>query len=245
MKLSKKLNDIIHGKLYMREFKICIILSFLILTQWSCTMNKRETADMVLLNGIIFTSRDDVPVVQAVAIKDGKILEAGSNAQVQSHISSHTTQIDLGRKFACPGFNDAHLHFTGGGLYAKRLDLLGSGSPEEVAQKVIEKAGKLQKGAWILGRGWDHTEFPGKKWPAKNVLDAAAPENPVFLRRVDGHIAWVNSYVLKLAGITGKTKDPQGGEIMRDERTGEPTGILKETAADLVYELIPKPQRRK
>lgn len=206
-------------------------------------MNKKNYAEMALVNGIIFTSRDDKPIVDAVAIKKGKILEAGSSQEIEKYISSGTEVIDLERRFACPGFNDAHLHFMGGGLYASRLSLRGARSSEEVAAKVQEKARALKKGEWILGRGWDHTLFQGKKWPTKEVLDKVASENPVFLRRVDGHIAWVNSVALNLAGINRKTADPIGGEIVKDIETGEPTGILKESAADLVYDLIPEPSK--
>ena len=206
-------------------------------------MNKQETADLVLMNGVIFTSRDDVPVVQALAIKQGKIIETGSDERMEKHISSETKKIDLEGKFACPGFNDAHIHFMGGGLYAKRLNLEKCASPGEIAQKVKEKALQLKKGEWILGRGWDQTSFPDKQWPTKDILDSVSPENPVFLRRVDGHVAWMNSFALKLAGIDRRTKSPEGGEIAKDAITGEPTGILKESAADLVYDLIPKPSK--
>lgn len=220
---------------------ICALLAIIFL--WSCAMDRREVADLVIFNGIIFTSQDNTPIVQAIAIKDGKILDIGSDDQMARYISQGTKKIDLLGRFACPGFNDSHLHFVGGGIYAKRLKLQECGCPEEVAALVEEKAKKAGEGEWILGRGWDQTVFPGKTWPTKELLDRAAPNNPVFLRRVDGHIAWVNSRALHIAGITGETKDPEGGEILKNPRTGEPTGILKETAADLVYDLIPKPSQ--
>lgn len=210
----------------------------------ACRMDKKSKADMVLLDGVIFTSRDDIPLVKALAIKQGKILEAGSNEEIEQYISRQTEVIDLKGRFACPGFNDAHLHFMGGGLYANRISLGDTRSPREVAKKVLEKANTLSQGEWIQGRGWDHTLFPGKKWPTKGILDQAAPGNPVFLRRVDGHIAWVNSVALDLARINKETKAPEGGEIVKDTETGEPTGILKESAADLVYHLIPRPSRK-
>ncbi|MEW5807122.1 MAG: amidohydrolase [Acidobacteriota bacterium] len=206
-------------------------------------MEKRESADLILMNGIIFTSGDDVPLVQAVAIKDGKILDAGTDLEMSKYLSPETKKIDLKGNFACPGFNDSHIHFLGGGLYAKRLDLYDCMTPEEVAGRVKEKVSRSDRGKWILGKGWDHTRFPGKKWPSKELLDSVSPENPVFLRRVDGHIAWVNSCALKIAGISRETPDPEGGEIVRNEM-GEPTGILKESSADLVFNLLPKPSRK-
>jgi predicted amidohydrolase YtcJ len=175
-------------------------------------MERTNDADMVLTNGTIFTSRDDLPMVEALAIKRGKILEAGSTEEIQKFISTQTKVLDLQGRFTCPGFNDAHIHFMSGGLYAKRLILQGTRSPEEVAERVQEKTAALHKGDWILGRGWDHTVFSRKKWPSKEILDRAAPE---------------------------------GGAMIKDSRTGEPTGILKESAADLVYDLIPGPTKKK
>ncbi len=223
---------------------LSVILIFLpIIFLWSCTMSRTEVADLVLYNGVIFTSQDDISIIQALAVKGGKILDVGSDDQMARYISSGTKIIDLQGRFACPGFNDAHLHFMGGGIYAKRLNFQEYRSPEEVAALVKKKAQEAREGEWILGRGWDQTVFPGKKWPTKELLDQAAPDYPVFLRRVDGHIAWANSRALRIAGITRETKNPEGGEILKDPRTGEPTGILKETAADLVYDLIPKPSK--
>lgn len=208
-------------------------------------MGKTNKADMVLINGAIFTSRDDVPMVEALAIRQGRIIETGSNGEIEKYISQQTEVLDLQGGFACPGFNDAHIHFMSGGLYARRLILQGTRSPEEVAEKVRERTLLIEKGEWILGRGWDHTVFKEKEWPSKEILDQAAPDNPVFLRRVDGHVAWVNSAALNRAGINKETQNPEGGEIVKNKRTGETTGILKESAADLVYDLIPPPTKKK
>lgn len=236
---------IVSGHSLRRVFIIFFLSMIVCLFSGACRMDKINNAKMVLINGVIFTSGEDRPVVEALAIRDGRILDAGSDKEIENYISPRTEVLDLQGRLACPGFNDAHIHFMSGGLYAKRLILQGTKSPEEVAEKVQERTSLLKKGEWILGRGWDHTVFPEKKWPSKEILDQAAPENPVFLRRVDGHVAWVNSTALEIAGINKKTENPEGGEIVKDSGTGEPTGILKESAADLVYDLIPEPTKEK
>jgi predicted amidohydrolase YtcJ len=145
-----------------------------------------------------------------------------------------------------PGFNDAHLHFGAGGLSLLTVQLGGTTSLAQIEERVRAAAAAARPGEWITGRGWDQTRLPASElgpdgWPTKTVLDRAAPDNPVVLRRVDGHTDWVNSEALRLAGIDHTTPSPAGGEIVKNPESGAPTGILKENAADAMDAKIPAP----
>jgi len=197
-------------------------------------------ADLILVNGRMITLDGEGTVAEAVAIRGETIERVGSNREIRALAGRRTSVVDLQGRTVVPGFNDAHLHFESGGFSLLRVDLRGVTSPEEVLRRVRASADTLPAGSWIRGRGWDHTLLPGGRWPTKEVLDRAAPRNPVYLRRVCGHVAWVNSAALRAAGITQHTPDPPGGQIVRD-RGGEPTGILKEEARSLVSDVIPPP----
>ncbi|HEX6750937.1 MAG TPA: amidohydrolase family protein, partial [Longimicrobium sp.] len=193
-------------------------------------------ADMVLVNGRVFVADSASTVVQALAVRDGKVIAAGSDAEVRALASVRTRVVDLGGKLVTPGFNDAHIHIPAGGGSLLAVDLLGTTSTAEIERRVREAAARAAPGEWILGRGWDQTRLPAGElgpggWPTKEVLDRAAPGNPVILTRVDGHTSWVNSAALRIAGVTRATVAPSGGEVVKDPRTGEPTGILKEDPA--------------
>ncbi|MBI3270746.1 MAG: amidohydrolase family protein [Planctomycetes bacterium] len=142
--------------------------------------------------------------------------------------------LDLHDALVLPGFNDAHLHFSEGGASLDALTLNGLTSLEAVLARVRAEVEKTPPGAWVLGAGWDHTLWPGQAWPTRADLDRIAPQNPVALERVDGHVVWVNTQALDRSGITSGTQDPPGGEIARDAGTRAPTGILKERASELL-----------
>ncbi len=194
-------------------------------------------AESAFINGIILTPSGKA---EALAVCGGRILKIGTNEEIRSLVGPKTRVIDLKGKTVLPGLIDAHVHLSGYGLALSQLDLRGTRSIEELKKAVKEKALSLRKGEWILGRGWDQELFKEKRYPTRWDLDEVSPENPVFLRRVCGHIAVVNSKALEIASITKETEDPPRGKIDRDER-GEPTGILREWAMDLVYEKIPPP----
>jgi hypothetical protein len=137
-----------------------------------------------------------------------------------------------------PGFNDAHVHFLEGGFSLASVDLRDAKSREEMARRLAEFAKQIPKGRWILGGQWDHEKWPGAPLPTRQMIDAATPDNPVFVNRLDGHMALANSLALKLAGVTHETKDPAGGLVVRDT-AGEPTGVLKDAAESLVEKAIP------
>ena len=206
-------------------------------------------ADLVLSNGVIYTVNSAEPHAQAVAIRGEKIIEVGSNADVKKWIGPKTRVIDLHGRFAMPGFNDAHTHLASGGMAKLTVNLEGSASLAEFQQRIRDALKNYKPGEWITGRGWDHTLWPVKVFPTKRELDAVSKDHPMIFGRVDGHVAVANSLALKIAGITKDSPDPQGGHIVRDAKTGEPTGMLEEDAAmSMVYRKIPPPspaQRRR
>jgi hypothetical protein len=137
------------------------------------------------------------------------------------------------------------VHFSEGGFYLLGLDLRDAKNEKEFTERIRKEAQRLDKGEWILGGNWDHEKWPSKKHPTKELIDDFTKENPVFIQRLDGHIGLANSLALKLAGINKNTQNPEGGEIVKDPKTGEPTGILKDTAQNLIYKVIPPPSKKK
>lgn len=222
-----------------------LIISFL--SGFSALQGAEEglMADMVLLNGNIFTVDAARPWAQAAAIRDGKFVMVGKDEDIKKLIGKETEVIDLQGKLALPGFNDAHLHFANGGLYLLGIDLRPARDEKEFARILKDYIYKVPKGEWVTGGNWDHENWPSKKHPRKELIDAFTTEHPVLVSRLDGHMALANSLALKLAGITRGTPDPQGGEIVKDKKTGEPTGILRDNAMDLVGKVIPPLSREK
>ncbi|HEV7904767.1 MAG TPA: amidohydrolase [Pyrinomonadaceae bacterium] len=203
-------------------------------------LSQKRRVSLVLTNGKIFTADARGTMAEAVAVEGERIVAVGTSAQVGRDYTAART-IDLRGRLVTPGFNDAHIHFIGGGRSLLLVELVGARTLEEAKGRVAAKVKELPQGAWVLGRGWDHTLWGGQ-WPTRSDLDAVAPNNPVFLQRVDGHVSWANSLALKQAGVTRETTAPAGGEILHDAQ-GEPTGILKETAAGLVARVVPQPSR--
>ncbi|MGI9104851.1 MAG: amidohydrolase [Pyrinomonadaceae bacterium] len=201
----------------------------------------QRRVSLVLMNGRVFTAHDATgAIAEAVAVDNDRILAVGTNAEIVRAYRGERT-IDLKGRLMTPGFNDAHLHFLNGGLSLLRVELVGARTLAEAKTRIAAKVRELPPGAWILGRGWDHTLWGGE-WPTRGDLDAVAPNNPVFVQRVDGHVSWTNTLALKKAGVTRETGAPEGGEILRDAE-GQPTGILKETAANLVGRVVPAASR--
>jgi predicted amidohydrolase YtcJ len=189
---------------------------------------------MVITNGKIVTLCDRSSEVEAAAIKDGKILVLGTSRKISRFIGPSTYVLDVKGALVLPGFIDAHTHFVSGGRSLKRLNFRGVNSVEKIQEMVAAKIKESPPGSPIHGIQFDHTLFQGEKWPSKDDLDKVSPNNPVVIARVDMHASWVNSLALRQSNIGKNTKDPFGGEIVRNPKTGEPTGILKETAANLV-----------
>jgi predicted amidohydrolase YtcJ len=203
-------------------------------------------ADLVLLHGKIWTGEPaaarspTAKFAEAVAIANGRILAAGSNADIQSYVGANTKVIDLKGRLAVPGLIDSHAHFILGGFQLLSVDLKDARSEEEFIHRINEKTKTLAPGRWLLGGDWDEQAWASAKLPTCRMIDGATGNHPAFLRRYDEHIALANSLALKLAGVTHATPDPVGGVIVRDA-SGEPTGIFKDAAQDLIAKAIPRP----
>ncbi|MBV9958901.1 MAG: amidohydrolase, partial [Acidobacteria bacterium] len=219
----------------LRLLLISLLVVSLISTFISHAQSRR-TVTLVLYNGKVFTADARGTMAEAVAVEGERIVAVGATREIRARYQG-AREIDLQGKLLTPGFNDAHIHFAGGGLALLRVDLNGARSLDEALQRIAAKIKELPPGSWILGRGWDHTLWGGQ-WPTRQDLDKVAPNNPVFVFRVDGHTSWANSLALQKAGITRETKAPEGGGIMHDAQ-GEPTGILQETAGELVSKVVP------
>lgn len=198
-------------------------------------------ADLALINGQVWTGSKSAPWAEAVASRGERIIAVGSTSEIKKLIGPSTRVIDLAGKLALPGFIDDHTHFIDSGFHLLSVDLRDSATPQEFADRIKRKAEKLPPGRWITGGDWDHERWPGGPLPTKELIDAYTPRTPVFVSRLDGHMALANSLALKMAKVTKETKDPPGGTIVRDPKTGEPTGVLKDDAMGLVYSVIPNP----
>lgn len=196
--------------------------------------------DLLLVNGKIWTGNPAQPEVQAVAIQRDRILAAGSSADLRKLAGPSTRVLDLGGSRVVPGFHDSHVHFYDGGTHLASVQLRDAASPAIFRDRIGEFAKKTPKGRWILGGDWDHENWTPASLPTRQLIDAVTGDTPVFINRLDGHMALANTAALKLAGVTRATRDPDGGAIVRDA-AGEPTGILKDSAMDLVSKVIPQP----
>ncbi|MBC8233359.1 amidohydrolase [bacterium] len=207
-------------------------------------MNSHNLDSIVLLNGKVRTVNPKQPLAEGVAIRDGKIQMVGSTDDVKTIIGPSTQTIDLDGKLVLPGFIDCHVHFLSGGRQLLSINLRDVRTEVEFIQRIKLWAEKCIPGQWITGGNWDQTSWPSGQLPCRDWIDKHTQENPVFIARIDHHLGLANSLALKLAGITKDTPDPQGGLIVRDKKTNEPTGILKETAMGLVGAVIPNPTKQ-
>lgn len=174
-----------------------------------------------------------------MAIVGRKIHVVGSEADTKSYIGPKTRVIDAGGKLIVPGFNDAHVHFMETGYQLSSVDLRDAKTPQEFVARIKAFAAKIPKGRWIQGGQWDHENWTPSNLPTAALIDAASPDNPVFINRLDGHMALANSLAMKLAGITKDVKDVAGGEIVRDA-AGNPTGIFKDSAMSYIDRVVPE-----
>lgn len=197
--------------------------------------------DKVLINGKIWTVDPARPWAEAVAVRDGRIAAVGTTGEMRKMAGRETETIDLKNAFVLPGFIDSHVHFVNGGYSLMNIQLREAKTRDAFVARIAAKAKSLPKGEWILNGDWDHTQFDPVELPRRDWIDAVTPDHPVCVNRLDEHMILANSLALKLAGITKATPVPAGGEIVKDPATGEPTGILKDAAMDLVYDKIPAP----
>jgi predicted amidohydrolase YtcJ len=200
-------------------------------------------ADLVLVNGELITMNSSAPFAQAVAVKKDKIVAVGTTSEIRRWRGKKTKTVDLKGKTVAPGFTDSHAHIIWLGFQSSELDLRHVSSIESIQQQLREKAKVTEKGKWIFGRGWDQDLLKEKRYPTRGDLDKAAPDNPVFIVRVCGHVGVANSKALEIAFIDEKTAKSLGDCVGRDSETGELTGLFKEKAVDLIRG-VPKPNRR-
>jgi predicted amidohydrolase YtcJ len=196
-------------------------------------------ADLVLLGGRVWSGRGK-PAGTALAVTGERVVAVGSDDLVRGLVGPKTRVVALHGRLVVPGFNDAHVHFLDGGFGLLSVELRGARDEEDFARRIEERSKSLSRGTWIQNGNWDHTAWPSKREPTKALVDAVTPEHPVFVSRLDGHMALANSLALRLAGVDRNTKDVPGGTIVRDA-AGEPTGLLKDNAMDLVSRAIPEP----
>ena len=204
-------------------------------------------ADVVFTNGNIYTLAgdpparvEDEPKVEALAASAGRIVALGSRDAIEKLVGDSTQVHDLRGRTLVPGLVDSHVHVQSLGRSLRQVDLVGTRSFDEVIERVRARAVDLAAGEWVLGRGWDQNDWPTPEFPDHAALSAALPQQPVFLRRVDGHAALANAAAMAIAGVGASGPDPSGGRILR-RADGTPTGVLVDRAMDLVTPFIPPP----
>jgi hypothetical protein len=219
-----------------------ILFSMLMSADFTSNAGKTSFAvDLIITNARIHTMDSRQPTAEALAIYSNRIVAVGSTKEIKKLAGANTRVIDAKGQLVLPGFNDAHVHFMSGGFQLSSVDLRDANTPQEFAERVRDFAAKLPEGRWITGGDWDHERWPDPKLPEKELIDRYTPNTPVFVSRLDGHMSLANSLALKLAGVTRQTLDPPGGVIVRDPKTGEPTGVLKDAAQSFVWKVIPAP----
>src|SRR5436190_14086067 len=187
----------------------------------------RPAADLIIQNARVWTVDRDHPEAEAVAVVGDRIVAVGSNQEVDAWRGAKTSVKDGAGKRLLPGFNDAHVHLTSGGQQLDYVQLNDATSPQEFARRIADRARKTSKDEWILGGDWDETKWTPAQLPTKELIDPSTSQIPAAVSRYDGHMILANLLALKLAGITAKTPDPDGGVIVHDAQ-GNPTGALKD-----------------
>src|SRR6266540_2257619 len=199
-------------------------------------------ADTIVSGGMVWTGLSSgAPQRGAVALAAGRILAIGDSAQIGRYRGPKTRSVQADGGLVLPGFTDGHTHFIDGGFQLASVGLRDAATPQEPTRRLKEYAKTLKPGEWITGGDWDHTLWAGQPLPHHEWIDSVTPNNPVFVSRVDGHEALANAAAMRAAAVTKDTPTPSGGEILRDARTGEPTGIFKDRALDLIGRAIPEP----
>ena len=201
---------------------------------------RRPEADLIVINANVHTVDNARPTVSAFAVRRGRIIFVGSDAEARTLAGAGTRVIDLHGRTVIPGMVDAHAHLSGFAASLRNVLLAGSRTYDEVITRVVERARTTRKGKWIEGRGWDQNLWPEKSFPTHEALTRAIPDNPVVLVRVDGHALLANAMAMQLAGITAATKDPVGGRIVRLPN-GDPSGVFVDNAQGIVRRAVPSP----
>jgi predicted amidohydrolase YtcJ len=213
--------------------------------QWVHAHAPRPAADIVVTHARVYTVNAKQPWAEAIAIRGDKIIAVGRAHDIEPYRGSTTKGIDAGGKLVLPGFTDYHIHFLDGSLFLQRVPLDDAKDMQEIQRLVKAFADAHPDQSWVRGRGWTYPAVGPTNLPDKKYLDEMVPDRPVYLESFDGHTWWANSKALELAGISRETPNPPGGEFVRDPKTGEATGAIKEDAADAVMmRVIPLPSRQ-
>ncbi len=222
--------------------RLSIVSCALLVAVRIAAQQPQQPADLIVTNARIYTVDDAHPFVAALAVRGGRIAFAGDVRGAMALRGAQTRVLDLGGRTVIPGMVDAHGHVSGLGDALAIVDLVGSTSVEDVVARVVAKSGGTSAGQWVAGRGWDQNRWGDTRFPSHEKLSAAVPNNPVILTRIDGHAVFANRKAMELAGITSATKDPEGGQIIRDA-SGNPTGVFVDNAMALVRRVVPPPTR--
>jgi predicted amidohydrolase YtcJ len=198
--------------------------------------------DLIVVNAKVYAADGREALDEAVAVRGNKVIRVGSNREIQRLRRAQTVVIDAKGGAVVPGFNDAHAHFISGGLALDQVNLADAQSIDAIKDTVRVWAESDPERDWIIGRGWYYQPFSGGL-PTRQLLDTLVPDRPAYLTAYDGHTGWANTKALQLAGITRRTKNPANGVIVKDPRSGEPTGVLKEAAMSLMSAVAPQPTR--
>ena len=217
------------------KFALCVLI---IMAALDANAQPKPSATLIVTNAGVYTVDKQRPKAEAVAVIGDRIVAVGSRADIDLWRGPQTKVIDAGGKLLLPGFNDAHVHFIQGGAQLEQVNLVDAPTREEFAKRIAKQVAKTLKGEWILGGRWDETKWAKPELPTKELVDPVSGNTPIFVERYDGHEALANSAAMKLAGINSKTADVPGGVIVRDGN-GNPTGIFKDAAQELIYKAIP------
>lgn len=237
------------GKAGLGGAVLVCILGAMSAGQTSAPADTKPKADIIFVHANVYTGVPantpfaSIERQEAIAVKGDRILAVGKTLDMDKFKGPQTRIVDLGGHFTMPGFNDAHLHLDDAGQTKLSVDVTGVKSLDELRSRVANKVRESRAGEWIMGSGWDETLWPVKVTPTRWDLDEVSDGHPVFLVRIDGHIAVANTRALQLGSVNLATRDPQGGHIDRNQ-SGEPTGILRETAQAAVLAVVPKPNHQ-
>lgn len=215
------------------------LIVFALVTSSVCTTSAQSGVDLIVTNANVRTMASAQPRAEAIAVSGGEIVAVGSNKSIQSLADVRTTRIDAKGRLVLPGFNDAHVHFAAVGNIFSSIKLSDIRSPKEFTVRIAYFTQFLPKGRWILGSGWDNRNWVPNDPPTRELIDEVSQHNPVFIYNWDASSVLVNAAALKLGGINAETKDPVGGTIFRDAK-GEPTGVLRGSAIQLVGKHVPQ-----
>src|SRR5437764_2185954 len=215
----------------------CFLVCLLVLCSYARSQGK-PAADLIITNAKIWTVDKSHPQAEALAVLRDRIVAVGSSTEVDAWHGPQTKILDAQGKLLLPGFNDAHVHFVDGGDHLQQVQLKDAASPQEFARRIAERAKTAAKGEWVTGGDWDEQKWSPPNLPTKELIDPVTASVPVWVNRYDGHESLANSVALQLAGVSSKTPNPPGGEIVHDAQ-GSPTGILRDAAQDLVAKVMP------